>query len=158
MTRRRGVRIAVIGGIVVVCAVLVAIMSLTIAVPRLRTAKRAAMETGAIASIRALHFAQVQYNSQYGRFANTLGELGAPASGDPTAAAAALISNDLANGEKDGYKLTMTGNAIGYQIVAVPIAYGVSGNRTFFSDQSMIIRENDGPEPATAGSRELGAK
>jgi type II secretory pathway pseudopilin PulG len=158
MTRRRGVWIAVSCGIVVACAVLVAIISLTIAVPRLQTAKRVAMETGAVASIRALHFAQVQYNSQYGRFANTLGELGAPASGDPSAAAAALISNDLAGGEKGGYKLTMTGNAIGYQIVAVPIAFGVSGNRTFFSDQSMVIRENDGPEAATADSRELGAK
>jgi hypothetical protein len=42
--------------------------------------------------------------------------------------------------------------------VAVPIAFGVSGNRTFFSDQSMVIRENDGPEAATADSRELGAK
>jgi hypothetical protein len=40
-------------------------------------------------------------------------------------------------------------------INANPIAYGSSGSRSFFSDQSMVIRENYGPEPATVNSKEL---
>jgi len=44
----------------------------------------------------------------------------------------------------------MTGNQSGYAISAVPVAYGNTGSRTFYSDQTRVIRENDGPEPATA--------
>jgi len=35
------------------------------------------------------------------------------------------------------------------------VAYGSSGSRSFYSDQSMVVRENYGPEPATAQSKEL---
>jgi hypothetical protein len=49
----------------------------------------------------------------------------------------------------------MTGNLSGYQISAVPVAYGNTGRRIFYSDQTMAIRENDGPEPATARSKEI---
>jgi hypothetical protein len=38
---------------------------------------------------------------------------------------------------------------------ALPASYGISGSRSFFSDQTMVIRENDGPEPATMQSKEL---
>jgi len=37
---------------------------------------------------------------------------------------------------------------------ANPSNYPTSGSRAFFSDQSMVIRENYGPEPATANSKE----
>ena len=109
-------------------------------------------------TIRTIHTAQAQYNSQYGRFATSLAELGPPASGAPSAAAADLIPADLAGGERHGYRFTMTGNGVEYQILAVPISFGVTGSRTFYSDQTMVIRENDGPEPATVNSKEVGAK
>jgi hypothetical protein len=32
------------------------------------------------------------------------------------------------------------------------VAFGTSGSRTFYSDQSMVIRQNFGQEPATAAS------
>jgi hypothetical protein len=51
----------------------------------------------------------------------------------------------------------MTGNGAEYQILAVPISFGVTGSRTFYSDQTMVIRENDGPAPATVNSKEVGA-
>jgi len=41
-------------------------------------------------------------------------------------------------------------------INANPIAYGSSGSRSFFSDQSMVIRENYGPEPATSTAKSCG--
>jgi hypothetical protein len=33
--------------------------------------------------------------------------------------------------------------------------YNSTGRRSFFSDQTMVIRENWGPEPATANSKEI---
>jgi type IV pilus assembly protein PilA len=112
-------------------------------------------EAAAIKAIQTIQTMQVQYNSQYGRFATTLTELGPPASGAANASSADLIDSSLAAGEKSGYKFTMLGNLSGYQISAVPVADGSTGSRTFYSDQTMAIRENDGPEPATASTKEM---
>ena len=142
--------------LLIVIAIILIII--TIAVPKLGKAKQFAQETAAIQALKTIHTAQVEYSSQYGRFANSLTELGPPATGASSAAAADIIQSDLASGEKQGYKFTLTTNAGRYQIVAVPDTFGVTGSRTFFSDDTMVIRENNGPEPATASSKELGAK
>ena len=115
-----------------------------------------AFQTAALKAIQTLNTAQVQYNSTFGRFATSLTELGPPTSGTSNASAAELIAGDLASGEKQGYKFTLTGTPGGYAITAVPSAFGSTGSRTFFSDQSLVIRENYGQEPATANSREVG--
>ncbi|SRR5579883_848557 len=150
LRKRRG--FSLIELLIVVAIILIII---TIALPKLSRARMYSQETAAIAAIRTLHTAQVQYNSQYGRYATSLAELGPPASGAAGPSAADLIGNDLSNGEKSGYKFTLTGTQGGYVINANPIAYNSSGSRTFYSDQSMVIRENYGPEPATATSKEL---
>jgi type IV pilus assembly protein PilA len=100
-------------------------------------------ETNAIKAIQTIHTMEVQYQSEYGRYATSLAELGD------------LIDSGLAAGEKSGYKFTLTGYQGGYAISAVPLAYGSTGKRAFYSDQGMVIRENDGPAPATARSREM---
>lgn len=128
---------------------------ITMAVPKFNQAKRFANETGAIAAIRSIHEAEVQYQSQYGRFAASLAELGPPQSGAASPAAADLIDSTFASGLKSGYKLTVTGNQNGYAINANPETFGTTGTRTFYSDQTMVIRANDGAEPATASSKEL---
>jgi hypothetical protein len=46
----------------------------------------------------------------------------------------------------------MTGTPGGYIINANPENFNSSGSRTFFSDQSMVIRQNYGQEPATVNS------
>ena len=127
----------------------------TIALPKLNRAKMYAHETAAIKTIQTLHTAQTQYQSQFGRFAASLVELGPPQSGQAGPQSADLIDGNLASGEKSGYRFTVTGNPAGYVISAVPIAYNSTGSRTFFSDQSMQIRQNYGQEPATAQSPEL---
>jgi hypothetical protein len=81
--------------------------------------------------------------------------LGPPASGSANASAADLIGNDLSGGDKSGYKFTLTGNQAGYVINAQPVAFNSSGSRTFFSDQTMVIHQNYGPEPATTNSPEM---
>ena len=128
---------------------------ITIAVPKFKSAQITAKETAAIQALRAIHTAQVEYESQYGRYAASLTELGPPASGAPSMSAADLIGNDVSGGEKQGYKFTMTAVQGGYSISAVPVSCGNSGNRTFFSDQTMTVHIGKCPEPATAQSPEL---
>jgi len=105
-------------------------------------------ETGALKTLQTLNTAQVQYNSQFGRYARSLAELGPPACN--------LIPADLAGGEKQGYIFTLAATPQGYSIQAVPVAFGSTGSRTFYTDQSLVIRENYGPEPAAAHSKEAG--
>ena len=156
MLQRRNQRGFSLIELLIVIAIILIII--TIAVPKLNNAKRFAQETAAIRAIQTIHTAQVQYNSQYGRYATTLTELGPPSNGAPSAAAADVISTDLSQGEKEGYKFSIAGNGSTYTVNANPSAYGTTGTHTYFSDQTMVIRVNDGAEPATANSKEYGLK
>lgn len=149
-TARRG--FSLIELLIVISIILIII---TMAVPKFNKAKEFANETQAISEIRTIHEVQVQYQSQYGRFATSLTELGPPQSGAASPASADLVDATVAAGVKSGYKFTVTGNQSGYTINANPETYGTTGNRTFFSDQTMVTRANDGAEPATASSKEL---
>ena len=117
---------------------------------------RYAYEAAALKAIQTLNIAQVQYGSQFGHFALSLTELGPPTSGSGNASAANLISAELASGEKRGYKFRLTGTPTGYTISAVPAVFGTTGSRTFFSDESLVVRENYGQEPATVDGKEVG--
>jgi prepilin-type N-terminal cleavage/methylation domain-containing protein len=139
--------------LLIVIAIILIII--TIAVPKYNNTQRFMRETAAIKAIQTIHQVQVQYQSQYGKFASSLTELGPPQSGAASPAAADLIGNDLSQGEKQGYRFTLTGVEGGYIINANPVSYGTSGSRTFYSDQSMVIRENYGQEPAGPNSKEL---
>ena len=148
--RQRG--FSLIELLIVISIILILI---TIAVPRFSRAQMYTRETAALQAVKTLHTAEIQYQSQYGRYAASLTELGPPASGAPTPSSADLIGNDLANGEKQGYRFVVAATPGGYTINANPVSYGSSGSRSFFSDQTMVIHENYGPEPATAQSKEL---
>ena len=69
--------------------------------------------------------------------------------------AADLIPSDLASGKKNGFTFQMQGTPGGYTITANPDAFEGTGRRSFYSDQSLVIRNNWGPEPATASSPEI---
>lgn len=79
-----------------------------------------------------IHTSQAPYHSQYDKYAVTLAELGPPPAG------AGVLSEDLSAGKK------------GYVIHAEPPPG--KGRRTFYSDQSMTIRNNWGKEQATVAS------
>jgi len=129
---------------------------LAIAVPKYNNARMQANELSALRMVGTIHTTQAQYQSQFGKYAVTLEELGPPPSGQPGPAAADLIPGDLAKGKKSGFVFQMQGTPGGYTLTVVPETYNSSGRRSFYSDQSMVIRENWGPEPATASSREVG--
>ena len=139
--------------LLVVIAIIAIIMAM--AIPKIHEAKILAAETGAAKAITTIHTAQAQYQSQYGRFAATPVELGPPAAGAASASAADLISSGLARGEKGGYRYNLQATEGGYTINATPVAFGSSGRHTYYSDQTLVIRQNLGPEPATASSPEL---
>jgi type IV pilus assembly protein PilA len=136
--------------LLIVIAIILIILA--VAMPKLSRSRMYAQEMAAIQAIKTIHTGEVQYYSQYGKYATTLAEMGPPTSGAVGPTAADLIPEDLALGEKQGYKFTLTATPGGYIVNAAPIAFGTSGSRTFYSDQSMVIRNNFGQEPATAAS------
>ncbi|HEX3876945.1 MAG TPA: prepilin-type N-terminal cleavage/methylation domain-containing protein [Bryobacteraceae bacterium] len=140
--------------LLIVIAIILIII--TVAVPKFQKAQMFARDMGAQKAIQTIHQVEVQYQSQYGRYANSLTELGPPASGASSPASADLIDNSLAGGVKGGYKYTVTGGNGGYVVTAVPETFGTSGSKTWYSDQTMVIHYNLGPELATASSPEVG--
>jgi len=103
-----------------------------------------------------LNTAQTQYVSTYGRYATSLAELG-PAAGGATATASAadLIPTSLASGVKSGYKFAVVGSPQGYTVNAEPEVFHTTGTRSFFTDQSGVIREHAGKGPASVSDPEI---
>ena len=136
--------------------IVIAIMAIILiaGIPYYQQGVRNARETAAIRTIHTLHAAELQYYSQYARYAVSLEELGPPRGGPPGPNAAKLISADLASGQKGGYRFRLTVEPEGYAVHAEPVKFGSDGSRTFYSDQTMVVQENRGPEPATANSPE----
>jgi len=149
-TRRRG--FSLIELLIVIAIILVIV---TIAVPQYNKQMMSAHETAAIQAIQTIHAVETQYYSQFGRYAVSLAELGPPASGAAGPAAADLISKDLSEGKKSGYIFTVSATPTGYAVSAVPEAFNSSGRRTFYSDQTLVVRNNWSQEPATVSSAEL---
>jgi type IV pilus assembly protein PilA len=115
-----------------------------IAIPNLLRARMAANEASAVASLRRIDSACVNYASEQKSFPPSLARLGQSASS--SADGAALLDNALASGQKTGYLFTYRPGATrdgvtdSYQVYADPINQGVTGTRHFFSDQTLIIR------------------
>jgi len=125
--------------------IVVTIMALlmVVAIPAYKDMVMHTQETAAMQAIRTLHTAQMQCFSQNNRFATTLRGLGGK-----------WIGADLASGVKGGYKFRLDDSPTGYTIHAEPVKFGVNGKRAFYSDETMILRQHEGPEPATAESEE----
>ena len=127
-----------------------------IAMPKLTRARMFAYEMAAIRTLSTINTAQTQYFSTYGRYATTLPELGPPPSGGaPSAGASDLITGDLALGTKSGYLFTMVGSPQGYSANANPQVYNTTGTRSFFTDQSTVIREHTGNELASGTDTDI---
>lgn len=139
--------------LLIVIAIILVIAA--IAAPKLNSARMQAQEMAAIRQINTIHTAQTQYFSQFGKFAENLLQLGPPASGAAGPGASDLIPGDLALGDKTGYLFTVAATKEGYTVSAVPKAFNNTGRRTFYSDQTLVVRENWGAEPATPQSKEI---
>lgn len=139
--------------LLIVIAIILVIIG--IALPRFNVAQMASRELAVQQEVRTINTAQVQYQSQFGRFATSMAELGPPASGSPGPSGADLLQASLASGDKDQYQFTLTGTQQGYTLVATPKVFNSSGRKSFYTDQTMTIRESMGPDPANATSPEI---
>jgi type IV pilus assembly protein PilA len=147
--RRRGFTLI---ELMIVIAIILIIAA--IAVPKMNNQMMAAHEMAAIRQITTIHQAETQYYSQFGKYA-ALSELGPPASGAAGPAAADLIPKILSDGKNSGFIFAVQSTATGYAVTAVPETFNSTGRRTFFSDQTLQIRNNWTQEPANANSPEL---
>jgi type IV pilus assembly protein PilA len=132
-----------------------------IAIPNLLRARIAANEASAVGSVRTINTAEVTYSSAYPDrgFAAALTNLSGSQSicaGSATTATSSnscLIDNVLGGGTKSGFTFTAAGSGTApiyvYAVNANPLKRGQSGQRSFYSDQSGVIRAN---QTATATS------
>jgi type IV pilus assembly protein PilA len=132
-----------------------------IAIPNLLRARMAANESSAVGSLRTINTANATYLSTYGHnFAVSLPILGGLTIPTPACNTAAnLIDSVLGNptqpASKSGYSFVYTagtpdpadvgicGSVTTYTVQATPLSYNGTGTRSFFTDQSGVIRGAD---------------
>jgi type IV pilus assembly protein PilA len=132
--------------LIIVVAVILVILA--IAVPRLLHARIRANEASAAASIRALHSAEALYASNYPALGYSAKLINLGRNGTTcesiSSTSFCLIDDALAAGIKSGYVFNLTGDGAtpdnGYNINAVPISNGYTGQCSFSSDESGSIR------------------
>jgi hypothetical protein len=150
-----------------------------IAIPNLLRARIAANETSAVGSLRIIETAAISYDSEFENgFPSGLEVLGGVPGGERTCNHAGLIEGPLASGRRSGYVFTYTpvfpdnsaapvispkaaakgcisGGASGFTVTADPVQRNTTGMRSFFADQTGVIRVSDNGESATADSPPL---
>ena len=127
--------IVVNAALLILCALAIIEMS-----PQIMLAR----ETAAIRQIKTIHTAEAQYYAQFGKYANKLAATGPQAAG--------LIPENLASGKKSGYLFEVGSTSEGYAVTAAPEKFGKSGRRSFFSDQTLVVRTSWTAESASANS------
>jgi len=111
-----------------------------IAIPNLLRARMAANESSAVASVRMLNIAEINYSQAHA------------ATGYTCALSDLEIESTLKSGRKNGYIFELTDCAAGaegmgnvrYQVVAYPATANQTGTRAFCSDESAVIKVDSG--------------
>jgi type IV pilus assembly protein PilA len=136
--------------LIIVCAI-IAILS-AVGYGYMSQQMMLAHETAAIEEIRTIHTAEAQYFAQFGKYAPGLKALGPSGNRTSGPEAAGLIPPNLAGGKKSGYLVDLAETTDGYAVTAVPQKPGSSGRRSFYSDQTLVIRVGWTAEAANANS------
>ncbi len=119
-----------------------------IAIPNYTRARMLANEAATVQNIRNITTAEVIYWGTYGiGYSQTLPNLGG--TGVPSASAAQLIDNILAQGGKSGFLVSYAplvpdtnGNPTAFRVNAAPADPGHTGQRYFYTDQTGVIRQS----------------
>lgn len=115
------------------------------------------IEASGADALRSINAAQIEYAKSHRDkgFASSLEELGPPPG-------AALIDENLANGRRYKYCITLTpasqdgsGHTSRYTLTARPNPYGDRGRRSFFCDESGVIHYTAADRAATVHDRVL---
>jgi len=118
--------------IMIVVAIIVLLAA--IAIPNLLRARLSANEATTIAAMRTLSTAMESYRAAQSppSYPGNLTDLNAS---DPP-----YVDDVLASGNKGGYNFTYAGSTNVYNVTAAPATPNVTGVRTFFVDQSGVVR------------------
>ena len=104
-----------------------------------------ANETAAIARLRAIAAAEASYGVESGGEYGTLDQL-----------LQRRYINDPSSGKLTGYRFEVRVKPGGFQVTAVPEKFGVTGTRSFYVDETNVIRAADKRgQPATASDPEV---
>ncbi len=136
-------------------------------IPGTVRSRTSANESSAVGALRTLNTSALTYAETYPKtgFPEKVSALGPPAPGSQASAAAAdLMEAKIACADpsclKFGYRFTYTLSAKGppgtaYTYVARPVEFGRTGYRSFFTDESGVIRFASDDRPATAADPPL---
>ena len=150
MKRERGFSLM---ELMIVLALIVIILAM--AIPSMREAQMNANETSAVASIRAINQAEVQYQAAYGGYADSLANLGGADPCTKSSSTACLLDQSLAGGMKSGYYFTAVGSNpadgqnTSFVVGAAPQAFDRTGKRVFCSTDKGVIRADANSEGGT---------
>ena len=142
-----GKGLAIAGIVTSVCSFLPGMVA-AIAIPNLIKSQQAAHEVAALTEVLAIGQAQVLYSvtKGHGKFAD-LSTLGAQG----------FIDGGLASGRKGGYifssqQVLASGLKPMFDTTARPVEGGTfgTGNRAFYSNETMVVFETEGIQPPTA--------
>jgi hypothetical protein len=154
MERRRGDVLILAARFAIIPLIFV---PLAIIIPNSSFISMESHETAAADALRTINKAQVEYAKTHGSrgSAASLEDLGPPPG-------AGLIAEDLANGRRYNYIITLSPAPSGtsrhepkYTLAARPQSYGSFGRRSFFSDESGVTRYTAEDRPPTSQDRVL---
>ena len=138
MKREQGFTLIELMIVVAIIAIIAAI-----AIPSLLNARKAGNEASAISSLRTLSTTNEQYKTRFGSYAATLTNL----------SGAGYIDTVFSSGTKSGYTFTtFTGSTNTWEVTADPSEVNVSGDRSFYVDQTGVIRGVAGTGASSASN------
>ena len=139
--------------LLIVVAIILILAAL--AIPNLLHSKMAANESSAVSTMRTLSTSAVSYSTSYGSYPSTLAAMGPASTPSSTAAdlVDALLGQDPATRSGYTFVWTSSGSPVSaYTLVATPVTLGVSGQRGFFTNQSGVIRADNGGAATSAST------
>ena len=117
-----------------------------IAVPNLLQSKMSGNEASAISTVRNLVSAELSYSVSTG--AGSYGDMTALTNNQ-------LVDSMVGSGTKDGYTFTVFPGSGTFAVNARPVTYQNTGVRSFYSDESGVIRFTTANSRATSASEPL---
>ncbi|PYT54756.1 MAG: pili assembly chaperone [Acidobacteria bacterium] len=138
-----------------------------IAIPSYLRSRLMANEASTAESLRTINTAEVAYSTSYGIGFAPLANLGGPVGAVCVASSATscILDSLLSSGTRSGYAITTaTPAAVGtvttpnanFSVSAVPMVLGQTGQRSFCSDQTGVIRADPAgaapPNPCDSGA------
>lgn len=111
-----------------------------ISIPGYMAAKKASNESAAISAMRTLSSSQSQYRTRYGSYANIA---------DLTATG--TVDESFLDGARNGYSFAVTSSSQDtWAVLASPLELNVTGDRSFFVDETGVIRFAAGSSATSA--------